>query len=108
MRFLFPLIFLLILITIIISLYRNFKQKNTNLYPASNLTDNKKNTEKCIALLAKKMGNKITIIDVVRECDISSNDAENTLNDLAIRGIADMQVKENGSIVYYFHDAESF
>lgn len=63
--------------------------------------------ERCILITAKKYKNKVTLVDVVRECGMDSRTAENILKDLSSRNIADMRISENGMVYYVFHDADS-
>lgn len=82
----------------------NFGFKNV-LNPHSNNQDN--NPERCILKIAKKLGNKITVIDAVRECNIDTDLAEEILNNFAKKGYADMRVSDNGVVVYFFYDSET-
>ena len=64
-------------------------------------------SERCILVTAKKYKNKITLVDVIRECGIDSHEAEKILTEFTRRGIADMRITKNGNIYYVFQDAES-
>ena len=106
-RFVFFFIFAItafVIYTIVNSIFRrnrisSNKQRNQKI--------NYESPEKSIVKLAKEHNNKITIIDVIRETSLTSKQAEDTLKDLASRGLAEVDVKESGTVVYVFRDVDS-
>lgn len=106
-RFVFFFIFALvafIIYTIVNSLFRG---KGKLSYGKAVENKNYETPEKSIVKIAKKHNNKITIIDVIRETSLSSEQAEDTLKKLASRGLAEIDVKESGTVVYVFRDVDS-
>ncbi len=115
-RFFFFIIFFIVVLTIIHSISGlNFIAKKLfgrNTKPINNhrkfsINNTVSNPEKSIVQLAKKHNNVVTIVDIIRECELSSVEAEKILKNFAERGIAEMQVKESGTVVYFFHDSDS-
>ncbi|HUP89471.1 MAG TPA: hypothetical protein VM100_08975 [Longimicrobiales bacterium] len=70
---------------------------------AANKADLRTRTLEAEALkLAESLGGKLTILEVVKEFAISPEDAKETLDGLARRGLADFQVTDAGVVVYDF------
>lgn len=70
---------------------------------AANKADLRTRTLEAEALkLAEGRGGKLTILEVVKEFAISPEDAKETLDGLARRGLADFQVTDTGVVVYDF------
>lgn len=62
----------------------------------------KKSTEKQILDIAKKHGGKITVTQVAMDTDLSIEQAEKKLQDLVKSGYVQMNVTDNGVMIYEF------
>lgn len=56
--------------------------------------------------LAAAHGGRLTVVEVVSELALSSDDAKAALDSLTMQEIADMAVTDSGTIVYTFRDIE--
>lgn len=56
-----------------------------------------------LRLAARKQG-KLTIIEAVTDLAISPEEAKEALDALSLRGLADFQVTDSGTVVYDFRD----
>ena len=54
--------------------------------------------------LAGKRDGKITVIEVVSELALDHAEASEVLESLSVRGLADIQITDSGTIVYDFRD----
>lgn len=57
-----------------------------------------------ILALAGKRAGKLTMVEVVSELALADAEASEVLESLAVRGLADIQITESGTIVYDFRD----
>ncbi len=104
------IVIVIFVISIISFFFKNFFRMFNKHTPMGSVMNNitKPDTpERCIVRTAKRYGNKITVIDVIRECNMDADTAQEILNDFAKKGYADMRVTENGAVVYYFYDSET-
>jgi hypothetical protein len=56
--------------------------------------------------LAGARGGKLTVVEMVSELAVSPEEAKATLEALAIRGLAEVEVTESGVLVFAFHDIQ--
>jgi hypothetical protein len=56
--------------------------------------------------LAGARGGKLTVVEMVSELAVSPEEAKTTLEALAIRGLAEVEVTESGVLVFAFHDIQ--
>ncbi|MBR9990483.1 MAG: hypothetical protein KFH98_12050 [Gemmatimonadetes bacterium] len=56
--------------------------------------------------IAGARGGRLTIVEAVTELAVTSDDAKQALDALAVRGLADFHVTDSGVVVYVFHDLE--
>lgn len=54
--------------------------------------------------LAQRRGGKLTVVEAVAELAFDAGTVEEVLNDMAARGLADVEVSESGVLVYAFYD----
>ncbi|MBA3579924.1 MAG: hypothetical protein H0W42_08060 [Gemmatimonadaceae bacterium] len=54
--------------------------------------------------LAGQREGKITVVEVVSELAIDHSEATDVLETLSVRGLADIQITDSGTIVYDFRD----
>lgn len=54
--------------------------------------------------LAGKRDGKITLVEVISELALDDAEASEVLESLAVRGLADIQITDSGTIVYDFRD----
>ena len=54
--------------------------------------------------LAREHGGRLTIVEVVSALAITPEEAKESLDALAVRGMADYEVTDSGIVVYMFHD----
>lgn len=66
--------------------------------------ERKDSLEKTVLKIAKDKRGVVTPALVVLHSDLSLDEAEKVLSDLASRGYAEMRLKDNGTIDYLFHD----
>jgi hypothetical protein len=59
-----------------------------------------------ILRLAGTHGGRITIVEVVSALAITPEEAKESLDALAVRGLADFEVTDSGIVVYVFHDVQ--
>jgi hypothetical protein len=60
--------------------------------------------EKEIILLAQQKGGSLTIPEIIAESSLDSDDAEKVMEELVIKGYADMKTTDTGVIVYEFYE----
>jgi hypothetical protein len=51
-------------------------------------------------------GGKLTIVEAVSELAVTPEEAKQSLDTLAVRGLADFEVTDSGVVVYVFHDLQ--
>lgn len=56
--------------------------------------------------LAQQQGGRLTIVEAVSALAITPDEAKESLDALAVRGMADYEVTDSGIVVYVFHDLE--
>lgn len=56
--------------------------------------------------LAGRHGGRLTIVEVVGALAISPEEAKESLDALAVRGLADFEVTDSGVVVYVFRDVQ--
>jgi len=56
--------------------------------------------------LAMQHGGKLTIVEAVAALALTPEEAKETLDALAVRGLADFEVTNSGVVVYVFHDVQ--
>jgi hypothetical protein len=56
--------------------------------------------------IARPHGGRLTIVEAVSELAVIPEEAKQSLDTLAVRGLADFEVTESGVVVYVFHDLE--
>lgn len=61
--------------------------------------------EKEIFRLAKEKGGFVTLAEVVSETSMNSSEAEDMLNDLVIKRMADLKMSPDGQVAYEFFDS---
>lgn len=71
---------------------------------ASKATLRRQTIEAEILALAGRQGGKITLVEVVTETALGDAEASEVLESLAVRGLADIQITDSGTIVYDFRD----
>jgi hypothetical protein len=71
---------------------------------ASKATLRRQTIEAEILALAGRRGGKITMVEVVTETALADAEASEVLESLAVRGLADIQITDSGTIVYDFRD----
>lgn len=54
--------------------------------------------------LAREHGGRLTIVEVVSALAVTPEEAKESLDALAVRGMADYEVTDSGIVVYMFHD----
>ena len=59
--------------------------------------------EHTILQLARDRGGKLTVADVAMNTSLSSSEAKDTLEQLHLDRLADMDVSESAVVVYHFH-----
>ncbi|MGH7537299.1 MAG: hypothetical protein ACREMF_01575 [Gemmatimonadales bacterium] len=59
-----------------------------------------------ILKLAGRKGGKLTLVELLTDSALSTEDAEAALGGLVERGIADIEVTDSGVLVYAFHDVQ--
>ena len=60
--------------------------------------------EKQILRLAQQKGGRISIPEIVVDTSMSTEEAEEFMQDLTAKGYVDMQVTDSGVIVYEFYE----
>ena len=56
--------------------------------------------------IARTHGGKLTIVEAVSELAVTPEEAKQSLDTLAVRGLADFEVTDSGVVVYVFHDLQ--
>jgi hypothetical protein len=56
--------------------------------------------------IARAHGGKLTIVEAVSELAVTPEEAKQSLDTLAVRGLADFEVTDSGVVVYVFHDLQ--
>jgi hypothetical protein len=56
--------------------------------------------------IAGARGGRLTIVEAVTELAVTPDEAKQSLDALAVRGLADFHVTDSGVVVYVFHDIE--
>lgn len=54
--------------------------------------------------LAERRGGKLVVVEAVAELAFDAGTVEEVLNDMAARGLAEVEVSESGVLVYAFYD----
>ena len=57
-----------------------------------------------ILRLAAERGGRLTLVEIVTEMAVPSEHAQQALDALAMREVADVAITESGTLVYTFHD----
>ena len=60
--------------------------------------------EQRILGVAEKEQGRVTVLEVASRCDLTSGEAKALLDDLVLRGVAQLHVSEDGVLVYVFPD----
>ena len=55
---------------------------------------------------AERHGGKLTVVEVVRDLAVTSEDAQEALNALHTRELAEIEMTESGMLVYAFRDVQ--
>jgi hypothetical protein len=56
--------------------------------------------------IARSHEGRLTIVEAVSELAVTPEEAKQSLDTLAVRGLADFEVTDSGVVVYVFHDLE--
>jgi hypothetical protein len=54
--------------------------------------------------IAAERGGRLTIVEAVSELAVTPDEAKQSLDALAVHGLADFEVTDSGVVVYVFHD----
>jgi TM2 domain-containing membrane protein YozV len=80
-----------------------YGSSDQTIYKAPSKPESK---EKIVIKLAYKLDGRVTVSDVVANSDLSLDEAEKTLKELASKGYAGMHVTDSGLIVYEFEEVK--
>lgn len=86
-------------------IYSGYAGKQQQEKRKRNLRDQVLHSE--ILKYAKRQSGKLTATEVAGQFALPSEDAVAVLDDLVVRGVAEVQVSDAGVIVYAFHEAKN-
>ena len=85
-------------------LYSHFKAKQQLQKSKAELSE--KTLDSAVLKLAMAKQGKLTAVELMTAFSLSLPEAQKTLDDLALKGLADYEVTDSGMMVYSFHDIQ--